>query len=344
LSASRFTLVALLTALAVAAPASASFPGRNGKLVATTFGCGTRHIAVVERARLTPLTPRCEPVAGYESVYRDTFVPEWLPDGRRLLFAEAAPGFSSPHSTIITADPAGGAEQRGAQMSLDIRENPIGPSVGPDGRRMVFGDRGGIVTTDLDGGNRHDLVADPQCTNSDGSPRPCSALVDPRWSPDGRYIAVHRVTGYENSKIGIWLLSARTGSLLRKIAPRGYDVDWSPDSRRIVFSSMWGHSGGDGNRVKGGNLYVARADGGGVRRVVRGHGTAETKPVWSPDGRWLAWISLKIGPGDIDFTVTPTVFRRRVSGGRWQKVAVIPGPRVEEGFYDKPDLAWQPLP
>ena len=59
----------------------------------------------------------------------------------------------------------------------------------------------------------------------------------------------------------------------------------SPDAREIVFSS-------------GGDLWTVSANGGDARLLVS-HPATESRPLWSPDGTRLAFISTRTGNGDI---------------------------------------------
>ena len=65
----------------------------------------------------------------------------------------------------------------------------------------------------------------------------------------------------------------RASNLTRDAATE-YDVSWSPDGKRITFSS---------DREGSPDVFVANADGSGVRRLTD-LPTIEHTPSWSPDG------------------------------------------------------------
>ena len=69
------------------------------------------------------------------------------------------------------------------------------------------------------------------------------------------------------------------GTGARLLLRRAYSPAWSPDGSKLAFVS--GRSGDE-------EIYVANADGGGVRRLTRSAGPDLT-PAWSSDGRQLAW-------------------------------------------------------
>jgi TolB protein len=61
----------------------------------------------------------------------------------------------------------------------------------------------------------------------------------------------------------------------------GWQVDWSPDGRSILFVS-----GRDQTAQGYDDVYVMRTDGSGVRRLT--HQRAYT-PAWSPDGKHIVF-------------------------------------------------------
>jgi Tol biopolymer transport system component len=76
----------------------------------------------------------------------------------------------------------------------------------------------------------------------------------------------------------VWTIAA-DGTGARPLLRGAYAPSWSPDGSQLAFVS---HRAGDEE------IYVARADGTGVRRLTRSPGP-DLSPSWSSDGRRLAW-------------------------------------------------------
>ena len=330
-----------VVATAFTAIAGASFPGGNGRLAVELDGCDfTPYIRffTVSGADVGALTPRCEVVGRTEDaeILRETSLNDWSPDGTRLLLSQRG---AAPQGIVtIGAD----GSDPGA---LPAPPDAVDASFAPDGRQIAFLSQGAIWRAATDSGHRRRLRPALRC---DVEVRDCVEFERPRWSPDGKLIAfeVHQ-TGWGPGpppviSPGIWLMSARTGKLIRRVAREGYEIDWSPDSRRLAYRTNYAQDELKGG-ASGGNIWVVPASGKRARRVVHRPRVAETVPTWSPDGRWLAWISLRFGKGDVAFDVKPSLWRVRSGGGRPRRITGLPAPGADEGDFLAPRLAWQPL-
>jgi Tol biopolymer transport system component len=166
----------------------------------------------------------------------------------------------------------------------------------PDGRRIVFtslkdGDLD-IYTMNVDGTDVRRLTT---AVGYDGGPW---------WSPDGAkivYRAWHPtdsagLADYKGllaqrmvrpSRMELWVMNA-DGSDQRQITQLGganFGPSWSPDGRRIVFSSNHKNP-----RSRNFDLYVVNLDGSGLEQITT-HGEFDGFPMFSPDGRRVVWAS-----------------------------------------------------
>jgi TolB protein len=197
--------------------------------------------------------------------------PVWSPDGSHVMFASTRGG--DEDVWIVRRD---GQELR------NLTNHPAGdshPSWSPDGRRVVFcstrgdGENDDIYVVNVDGTGLRRLTDN----GSDWD-------TFPSFSPDGSKILFRRLfrvrSGGElltNSEIFVMNSDGSGATNLSKNAWFDGWPSWSPDGRRIAFSS---------NRSDPYQIYVMNADGSGVVRAVESPYT-DVRPQWSPDGHGL---------------------------------------------------------
>ncbi|HEY3542216.1 MAG TPA: hypothetical protein VGK79_06710 [Gaiellaceae bacterium] len=212
--------------------------------------------------------------------------PTVSPDGRKLLFVRE-PRAGDADLYVAHTDGTHAVQltrARGADYT---------PTWSPDGGRVAFSsNRGGssaIYVMRADGTHVRRI-----------SP---AGSFTPAWSPGGRAIAFSSSARTpENPEIytvrpdgtGLRRLTFTKGG----IGTLGDDSwpAWSPDGKRIVFSS---------NRTGNGELWVMNADGRAQHRLAGLPGRDDWAPAYSPDGTRIAFHSFGAGGGAQLYAVRP---------------------------------------
>lgn len=111
-------------------------------------------------------------------------------------------------------------------------------------------------------------------------------LDDPRFSPDGRWLAFTHSTPNVSDKsysTHIYVVDTHTGAL-RQLTRGGKDSQprWSPDGAYLAFTSARGGAP---------QLYLLPMREAGEARQITSHANGANSPAWSPDGTQLAYLA-----------------------------------------------------
>jgi Tol biopolymer transport system component len=214
---------------------------------------------------------------------------------------------------VMNADGSGSWRLETARLTppahvyeLDTGGGNPGPVWSPDGRKIAFvgmGDDGNVdvYVVGADGLGLQRLTRHP---GVDGNPA---------WSPDGRTIAFTRRPrewGAGTFRTHIYVMDA-DGSRQRRLAEGNvhFSVAWSPDGEKMLFERPdWRLPPGVVPGEFAEELYSMNADGSGQRRLTRSP-DRDKDPVWSPDGRRIAfprgrdlWLMNPDGSGQRNLT------------------------------------------
>jgi serine/threonine protein kinase len=126
--------------------------------------------------------------------------------------------------------------------------------------------------------------------------------VTPVWSQDGRQVAYDDGAGF------LWIKSADGTSAPRKLNPQtvgtATPAAWTPDGSRVVFDTNSGKTGQD--------LLTIPVNGDGKPSPLLVTAANERSASFSPDGRWMTYVSDESGRSELYVTSYPG------PGGKWQ--------------------------
>jgi Tol biopolymer transport system component/DNA-binding winged helix-turn-helix (wHTH) protein len=224
------------------------------------------------------------------------YYPAFSPDGKQLAFARAV-SFSATDLYLLHL--AGSQPKRLTFDGLTID----GLAWTSDSREIVFSSRRGgsfnsLWRIGIGGGT-------PERVSTFGED-----VISPAISHNGNRLAYTRLLDDMN----IWNLTLDAGGRVTSKAPliastfRDSDPDYSPDGRRIAFTS--GRNGSFG-------IWVSDSDGTNPRLLFDGGPYVTGSPRWSPDGRRIAFDTRANDPAKAG---NPSVWTADVEGGEVRRL------------------------
>jgi Tol biopolymer transport system component/DNA-binding winged helix-turn-helix (wHTH) protein len=225
------------------------------------------------------------------------YYPAFSPDGKRLAFARAV-SFSATDLYVLPL--AGGQPTRLTFDGFTID----GLAWTSDQREIIFSSRRG--------GSFNSLW---RIGSGGGTPERVSAfgedVISPAVSRDGNRLAYTR----QLDDMNIWSFTLDAGGSVASKTPliastfRDSDPDYSPDGRRIAFTS--GRNGSFG-------IWVSDSDGGNPRLLFDGGAYVTGSPRWSPDGRRIVFDTRAHDPARVG---NPSIWTVDADGGEARRLS-----------------------
>jgi Tol biopolymer transport system component len=177
-----------------------------------------------------------------------------------------------------------------------------GTRAAPSSQRIVFdsGWNGHLRSVD---GAGHDLRRVTSVTKA-------HMEMWPSVSPDGRRIVFESCLSAGSTPCDVFLSDINGHAIRRLTTAPNFDGEpaWSPDGKRISFTSNRASKNGDGDWRS--ELYVVNADGSGETRLTNlvPTGWSANHSTWSPDGKQILFMVRRFGgdgvsgcaPGETD--------------------------------------------
>ena len=279
--------VAFGVVLGAARPASATFPGANGKIA---FDTGQDPNGNINIFTVNPNGTGEKQITHGE--LGQEMNPSWAPGGSKIVFSANGSG----NSQLYVMNPDGSGAQ---QLFSDPGNDDFNPVYSPDGSKIAFSScQGGVCTIDV-------IDADGTGSATPLTGAPWDAF-DPSWSPDGKKIAFD--SNQDGLLDAVWVMNADGSNQVRLTAAKleAGVPDWSPDGTHILFQDLCCQFGT--------NIWVMNADGSGQKQITHMPNKHQDGFAhYSPDGKRIVFIAdlayppnMGDGPGTNDLYTMDT--------------------------------------
>jgi dipeptidyl aminopeptidase/acylaminoacyl peptidase len=202
----------------------------------------------------------------------------WSPDGKSYLYLSAAEGGSQVW--IGGFDPTSGTPNGAPKKITSISTEADGPIWSPDGKNIVF-------VSEVFPGCMDDACnkfSDQERANSKVKAMVFEHLLFRHWN--------HYTAGKRSH---LFIVPAE-GGVAKDLTPGNHDVPpfslggqdayaISPDSKEVAFTSNWDEVGATSTNN---DIFVVPITGGEPKKLSTSPG-GDSTPLYSPDGKWLAW-------------------------------------------------------
>jgi tricorn protease len=253
-----------------------------------------------------------EPVQVTDHTSGSLFWPSMSSDGRVIVYEEdfglckldTASGQTTRVKIDIVSD-----EKENNLETLTVNGEADTYSLSPSGRRAVVSTHGELFTIATGRGDVRRLTSTPGVRET-----------QPRWSPDGKWIAFVADT---NGNDDVWLCDENGGQLkqVSKGDSQKGQIVWAPDSKALLYTAS------------DKKLYKYTLDGAKTDVVATGSaigfgGTAIMGPQWSPDSKWISYT--RAGEN-----LLPHVYIVPAAGGKEQRI-------TDADSYTDTNAVWAP--
>jgi Tol biopolymer transport system component len=210
--------------------------------------------------------------------------PSLTPDGKWVIYA----GEETGNLDIYRLSTSG---QNPTNLTADSPDDDDEPAVSPVDERIAFRssrDGGGIFVMGPMGENPRRVT-----------PVGVRAAFNPAWSPDGTQIA-YTTENVQLSPLNwetasqLWVVKVSTGEQRQMAVPDAVQAAWSPHGKRIAYASRNPPADADQRKAAGigraMDIYTVPVLG-GAPVAATSDPVNDWSPVWSPDGRYLYYVS-----------------------------------------------------